>query len=63
MQFLIVCLNRNIQLRVAFALLAYRILREKDYKKLGSENFNLVADNYFKIISPFEGETLELTIV
>ena len=32
-----------------------KALHEKDYKKLGSENFNLVADNYFKIISPFEG--------
>mgnify|MGYP003328300198 CR=1 FL=1 len=33
---------------------------EKDYKKMGSEDFNLVADNYFEIISPFEGEDLLL---
>ena len=35
-----------------------KALHEKDYKNLGSENFNLVADNYFEIISPFEGEDL-----
>ena len=37
-----------------------KALHEKDYKTLGSENFNLVADNYFEIISPFEGEDLLL---
>ena len=37
-----------------------KALHEKDYKKLGSENFNLVADNYSQIISPFEGEDLLL---
>ena len=37
-----------------------KVLHEKDYKALGSENFNLVADNYFEIISPFEGEDLLL---
>ena len=37
-----------------------KALHEKDFKKLGSENFNLVADNYFQIISPFEGEDLLL---
>ena len=30
-----------------------KALHEKDYKNLGSENFKLVADNYFEIISPF----------
>ena len=37
-----------------------KALHEKDYKNLGSENFNLVADNYFEIISPFEGQDLLL---
>ena len=37
-----------------------KALHEKDYKALGSESFNLVADNYFEIISPFEGEDLLL---
>ena len=37
-----------------------KVMHEKDYKKMGSEDFNLVADNYFEIISPFEGDDLLL---
>ena len=33
---------------------------KKIIKSWDSENFNLVADNYFQIISPFEGEDLLL---